>query len=100
MLMQSRRQHSTHASIPVQTCDRPGSEPTPIPPWTPFEAILKRLHNEGIYIHAEQLAEFYLAHGLPVDLCYVPSHLRSKAQRINQNYQGDMARLEEVREIW
>lgn len=60
--------------------------------WPTFTDILKRLHDEGIYIHPEQLAEFLLYHGLPVDLKYVPTHLHTKAQQINQNYQGDMAR--------
>ncbi|MGP1386163.1 MAG: hypothetical protein ACTS2F_21570 [Thainema sp.] len=59
--------------------------------WPTFTNILQRLHDEGIYIHHEQLAEFLLYHGLPVDLRYVPPHLQAKAQQINQNYQGDMA---------
>jgi hypothetical protein len=59
--------------------------------WCTFEEILQRLHLEGIYIHAEQLAEFFLLHGLPVELCYVPQHLKEKAQRMNEHYQGDMA---------
>jgi len=63
--------------------------------WHKFTEILQRLHQEGIYIHSEQLAEFLLAHGLPVDLCYVPEHLHSKAIPINQNYQGDMVSLAE-----
>ncbi|MGJ3245396.1 MAG: hypothetical protein ACFE0I_04895 [Elainellaceae cyanobacterium] len=63
------------------------------PPWTTFEDMLHRLHAEGVYIHSEQLAEFLLAHGLPVDLRYVPLHLQSKAQRINEHYRGDMAVL-------
>lgn len=63
--------------------------------WPTFEEILTRLHQEGIYIHAEQLAEFFLTHGLPVHLQYVPAHLQEKARAINENYQGDMARLEE-----
>lgn len=58
--------------------------------WPTFEEILQRLHSQGIYIHSEQLAEFLLAHGLPVHLRYVPAHLRSKAIEVNQNYQGDM----------
>jgi hypothetical protein len=66
--------------------------------WHSFEDILQRLHQEGIYIRADQLAEFFVAHGLPVDLLYVPLHLKSKAARINTNYQGDMARLEEKHE--
>ncbi|MEQ8540525.1 MAG: hypothetical protein RIB93_24100 [Coleofasciculus sp. D1-CHI-01] len=76
--------------------------PTPLPSqsrmdqrWHKFTEILQRLHQEGIYIHSEQLAEFLLAHGLPVDLCYVPEHLHSKAIPINQNYQGDMVSLAE-----
>jgi hypothetical protein len=59
-------------------------------PWPTFEEILQSLHSQGIYIHSEQLAEFFLAHGLPVHLRYVPAHLRSKAIEVNQNYQGDM----------
>lgn len=61
--------------------------------WPTFEEILTRLHTQGIYIHSEQLAEFFLAHGLPVHLRYVPSHLRAKALTINQNYQGDLVRV-------
>lgn len=63
-------------------------------PWDSFDEILQRLHREGIYLHSEQLAEFFLAHGLPVDLNYVPSHLQDKAHVVNANYQGAMARLE------
>ncbi|HHP7243697.1 MAG TPA: hypothetical protein ACFE0H_03320 [Elainellaceae cyanobacterium] len=62
-------------------------------PWTTFEDMLHRLHADGVYVHSEQLAEFLLAHGLPVDLRYVPSHLQSKARHINEHYQGDMAAL-------
>ena len=65
-------------------------------PWHTFDEILQRLHAEGIYIHPEQLAEFYVVHGLPVDLCYVPRHLKAKAQQVNVNYRGDMARVEDV----
>lgn len=65
--------------------------------WPTFEDILKNLHAQGIYIHSEQLAEFMLAHGLPVHLRYVPAHLRSKAIEVNQNYEGDMVRvIEEI----
>jgi hypothetical protein len=64
--------------------------------WPTFEEILERLHQEGIYIHSEQLAEFLLFHGLPVDLKYVPLHLQQKAKLINQNYQGDLARLSAI----
>jgi hypothetical protein len=63
-------------------------------PWSSFEEILERLHRKGVYLHAEQLAEFLLMHGLPVDLCYVGDRLRSKAELVNRHYQGDMARLE------
>ncbi len=59
--------------------------------WPTFEQILQNLHAQGIYIHSEQLAEFMLAHGLPVHLRYVPAHLRSKAMQVNQSYEGDMA---------
>lgn len=61
--------------------------------WITFEQMLKRLHQAGIYIHTEQLAEFLLSHGLPVHLRYVPSRLQQRAEQINQNYQGDMAQL-------
>ena len=63
--------------------------------WPNFEEILQRLHSEGIFIHPEQLAEFLLAHGLPVHLRYVPAHLRDKAIEVNDNYQGDMVRVVE-----
>ena len=63
-----------------------------------FEEMLQHLHSQGIYIHSEQLAEFLLAHGLPVHLRYVPGHLRHKALRVNQNYQGDLVRLIEEAE--
>jgi glutamate-1-semialdehyde aminotransferase len=62
--------------------------------WPGFQDVLRNLHREGVYIHPEQLAEFFVMHGLPVDLCYVPDHLQERAKRINDNYQGDMARLE------
>ena len=61
--------------------------------WPTFEEILQRLHTQGIFIHPEQLAEFLLAHGLPVHLRYVPTRLQLKALAINQNYQGDMVSL-------
>jgi hypothetical protein len=61
--------------------------------WHSFDEILKRLHREGIYIHSDQLAEFLLFHGIPVDLQYVPNHLQQKAEQINQHYQGDLAKL-------
>ncbi|NJN87433.1 MAG: hypothetical protein HC881_15405 [Leptolyngbyaceae cyanobacterium SL_7_1] len=64
--------------------------------WHTFQDILQRLHSEGIYIHAEQLAEFLVVHGLPVHPSYVPDRLKAKAQFINDHYQGDMARLEEI----
>lgn len=63
--------------------------------WPTFEDILYQLHQDGIYLHPHQLAEFLLRHGLPVNLEYVPAHLKQKATAINNNYQGDMARLEE-----
>ncbi len=63
--------------------------------WPTFAEILYRLHKEGLYIRANQLAEFMLVHGLPVDLQYVPPHLQKKARNLNANYQGDMARLSE-----
>jgi hypothetical protein len=62
--------------------------------WYSFEEILDRLHAEGIYLHPEQLAEFLVLHGLPVDLCHVSDRLRPKAERINRHYLGDMAQLE------
>jgi len=61
--------------------------------WPTFEEILQHLHEQRIYIHSEQLAEFLLAHGLPVHLRYVPTHLRAKAIQINEHYRGDMVRL-------
>lgn len=61
--------------------------------WHTFEEIIERLHKGGIYIHPEQLAEFLLAHGLPVHPRYVPAHLRLRAIEINEHYQGDMVRL-------
>jgi hypothetical protein len=63
--------------------------------WPTFKDILYQLHQGGIYLHPHQLAEFLLRHGLPVNLEYVPPHLKQKAIAINNNYQGDMARLEE-----
>jgi hypothetical protein len=78
------------AAHPSQT-----SEMQPEVRWHTFEEILDRLHAQGIYIHAEQLAEFLLLHGLPVHLRYVPSRLHQKAHQVNQYYQGDMARLVE-----
>jgi hypothetical protein len=62
--------------------------------WYSFEETLDRLHAAGVYLHSEQLAEFLLTHGLPVDLCYVSDRLRPKAEQINRHYAGDMARLE------
>lgn len=67
--------------------------------WPTFADILRRLHQERIYLHPHQLAEFMLRHGLPVDLCYVPAHLQHKAKQINDNYQGDMAREAVVGEL-
>lgn len=66
--------------------------------WHTFEDVLSRLHQEGIFVHPDQLAEFFVQHGLPVDLRYVPAHLQHKATRINDNYEGDMVRLEEFEE--
>lgn len=63
--------------------------------WPTFEEVLQCLHAQGVYIHSEQLAEFLLAHGLPVHPRYVPAHLQSKAREINENYNGDMVRLVE-----
>jgi hypothetical protein len=67
-------------------------------PWHTFEDVLWRLHQDGIYVHPAQLAEFLVRHGLPVDLKYVPAHLRQRATQINDNYLGDMAQLEELEE--
>lgn len=67
----------------------------PMEKWHTFKEILQRLHSEGIYIHPEQLAEFLLAHGLPVDLRYVPQHLQERAKLVNENYQGQIARFSE-----
>jgi hypothetical protein len=69
------------------------SQPKTNEHWPTFEDILQRLHGQGIYIHPEQLAEFLLAHGLPVHLRYVPAHLRLKAIKVNESYQGDMVRV-------
>lgn len=69
--------------------------------WHTFEDILHRLHQEGLYLHPTQLAEFFVHHGLPVDLHYVPAHLMQRATQINDNYLGDLARLEERAEpLW
>ncbi|NEQ70263.1 MAG: hypothetical protein F6J86_16385 [Symploca sp. SIO1B1] len=69
--------------------------------WPTFDELLQSLHYEGIYIHAEQLAEYLLAQGLPVQLRYVPQHLRTKAIQVNQSYRGDMVRLiEEEEQDW
>lgn len=62
--------------------------------WHTFEEILRRLHQEGLYLHPHQLAEFFVWHGLPVELRYVPPALQQKATRINENYLGDMVRVE------
>jgi len=70
-------------------------QPQPSEDWPTFEEMLQRLHQTGIYIHPDQLAEFLLAHGLPVHLRYVPKHLQQKALQVNENYQGDMVRLVE-----
>lgn len=67
--------------------------------WHTFEDILHRLHQEGCYLHPSQLAEFFVWHGLPVDLQYVPTSLRQRAMQINDNYLGDMARLEAVDDL-
>lgn len=66
--------------------------------WQTFSELLLQLHREGIYIHPHQLAEFLLRHGLPVDLCYVPPRLKQTATTLNALYQGDMARLEDMKE--
>lgn len=66
--------------------------------WHTFAELVLRLHREGIYIHPHQLAEFLLGHGLPVDPCYVPPRLKQTAETINAHYQGDMARLEEMKD--
>lgn len=65
--------------------------------WHTFEEILQCLHQSGIYIHADQLAQFLLAHGLPVHQRYVPPHLHTKAIAIEENYRGDMVR--EIEEL-
>ncbi len=63
--------------------------------WYGFSNMLKRLHDEGVYLHPEQLAEFLVAHGLPVDPRYAPERLQQKARLINAHYGGDMAALDE-----
>ncbi len=55
--------------------------------------ILYRLHLEGIYIRLDQLVEFMLLHGLPVDLEFVPERLQEKAKAMNTNYQGERAQV-------
>jgi hypothetical protein len=82
-----------HLSSSAVSC-APDSTQTQ-PAWQTFEGILQRLHQEGVYIDTEQLAEFFLSHGLPVHLRYVPNRLKQRAIAINQNYQGDMAQLVE-----
>jgi hypothetical protein len=67
-------------------------------PWHTFEDILHRLHQEGIWLHPDQLAEFFVMHGLPVDVRYVPERLQEKATSINENYLGDMAQIEPIAE--
>lgn len=69
-------------------------------PWSTFEDMLSRLHAEGVYVHADQLAEFLLRHGLPVHLRHVPAPLIPRAQQINSHYQGDMAQLIEDKDWW
>lgn len=76
------------------TC-QPSKNSKPESHWPTFTEILYNLHQEKLYIRAEQLAEFMLMHGLPVDLKYVPPHLQEKAKQLNANYQGNMARLRE-----
>lgn len=68
--------------------------------WPTFEVMLRQLHQAGIYLHPDQLAKFLIRHGLPVDLQYVPAHLQHQATQINDNYLGDMARLEVVEPPW
>lgn len=71
----------------------------PDPAWHTFADIWQRLQQEGIRIHPHQLAEFMVRHGLPVELRYVPDHLKPKAAMINASYQGDMARSEATQEL-
>ncbi len=61
--------------------------------WSTLGEILYRLHKGGIYIRVDQLVEFMLLHGLPVDLQYVPKRLQEKAKVVNANYQGDLAQV-------
>lgn len=72
------------------------SRQAPEEQWPTFKQMLHRLHRDGIYLHPDQLAEFLLAHGLPVDMYYVPQHLQEKAATINRHYQGDWARLSDA----
>ena len=74
---------------------QPSKNSKPESSWPTFAEILYHLHQERLYICAEQLAEFMLLHGLPVDLQYVPPHLQEKAKQLNANYQGNMAQLTE-----
>jgi len=88
------------ANLPSDRASKAPLPPTPsdaIAPWRTFEDMLQGLHRDRIYIHPDQLAEFLLRHGLPVDLRHVPKHLHARANRINTHYQGDMARLEDVK---
>jgi hypothetical protein len=85
----------TDASQFISSPDRTASPDR----WHTFAEILQRLHRERIYIHPDQLAAFFLFHGLPVDLNYVPEHLQEKAKQINANYRGDLAQLEEVPDL-
>lgn len=78
--------------------DRPTTTSEDSTRWHTFAELVVRLHQEGIYIHPHQLAEFLLWHGLPVDLCYVPNRLKQKAKDVNTQYQGDMARLEDMKD--
>ena len=66
--------------------------------WHTFSDVLDQLHAEGIYIHPDQLAEFFIRHHLPVSLRHVPAHLKPIATKINANYHGDIARLEDLDE--
>ena len=81
--------------LPSSTPHRANLNPSSRQSWYGFSQMLQRLHAEGVYLHPDQLAEFLLAHGLPVDLDYVPAHLREKALLINTHYRGDMAAVDE-----
>lgn len=79
--------------LQASNTDKPNEVSKPNSHWSTLAEIVYRLHLEGIYIRVEQLAEFMLLHGLPVDLQYVPKRLQEKAKAINASYQGEGAQV-------